>query len=117
MEISHVYMCMNAGHLTEDESVFNYSIGDTSYLAINDGYLTHQPLFSEDLNVTQEVMDMCQEVPACIYDSVVTGNMEIGMSTLRTSATNDEIIRTLGKWKSDCQCTNSGSWDQPLVLC
>ena len=80
----------------EEESVFNYSIGDTSYLAINDGYLQYQPLFSDDLNASQEVRDMCQGNPACIYDTVATGNMDIGLSTLRISINNDEVIQTLG---------------------
>lgn len=83
------------GQVTEDESLFNYSIGDTSYSAVN--YLGHQPVFSEDLDVTQEVADMCQGNPACIYDTVVTGNSEIGLSSLAVSSSNDEIIRTLSK--------------------
>lgn len=83
--------------MREEESFFNYSIGDTSYSAINNGYLTHQPVFSEDLNITQEVRDICRGNPACIYDSVVTGSTAIGLSTLGISTTNDEIIQTLGE--------------------
>ena len=82
--------------MAEEESQFNYSIGSTSYLAINGDYLNYQPFFSEDLNVTQAVRDMCQGNPACIYDSVVTGSMEIGLSTLVASRANDEVIQTLG---------------------
>ena len=82
--------------MTEEESLFNYSIGSTSYLAINDGYLTHQPEFSENLNITEEVRNMCLGDPACIYDTVVTGSMEVGLSTLNTSAANVDIIQTLG---------------------
>lgn len=88
------------GHVTEEESLFNYRIGDTSYSAVNDGYLTHTPLFYEDLNVTQEVEEMCQRNPACIYDSIVTGSTEIGLSTLDISTINEEILRTLGKFSS-----------------
>lgn len=84
------------GHVRQEESLFNYSIGGTSYSAINDGYLIHQPVFSDDLNITQEVRELCQESPTCIYDSVVTGSMEIGMSTLSTTTVNDQIIQTLG---------------------
>ena len=96
IELSTCECC--PGHLTEDESLFNYTIGETSYLAINDGYLTHRPLFSGELNVTQVIRDMCQGNPACIYDSMVTGDMEIGLSTLDISATNDQIIQTLGQF-------------------
>ncbi len=82
--------------MIEEESLFNYSIGDTSYSAINDDYLSHQPVFSDDLSVPQAVREMCQGNPSCIYDSVVTGDMEIGLSTLGVSVTNDESIKTLG---------------------
>lgn len=87
--------------MSEEESLFNYTIGATSYSAINDGYLAHQPLFSEELNVTEEVREMCQENPSCIYDSVVTGKMEIGMSTLGVSSANDRTIQILGKSNFD----------------
>lgn len=82
--------------MSEEESLFDYNIGDTSYMAMNSGYLTHQPVFFDDLNVTQEVRDMCQENSACIYDSMVTGDIGIGISTLSISVANDEIIQTLG---------------------
>ena len=65
-------------------------------MVINDGYMTHQPAFSDELNVTQEVRDACEGNPACIHDSVVTGNVEIGLSTLRISSANDQILQTLG---------------------
>jgi hypothetical protein len=64
-------------------------------VAVNNDYLAHQPVFSEDLNVTQEVREMCQENAACIYDSLVTGDMDVGISTLRVSTSNDKIIQTL----------------------
>ena len=82
--------------MAEEESLFNYSIGDTSYMAINNGYLTHQPVFSEDLNVTQEVRDACQDNPSCIYDAMVTGDIEIGVSAQRTSTINEGIIQIFG---------------------
>ena len=79
--------------MAEEESLFNYSIGDTSYMAINNGYLTHQPVFSEDLNVTQEVRDACQDDPSCEYDAMAIGDIDIGISTLRTSAMNEDIVQ------------------------
>ena len=86
------------GHLTEEESLFNYTIGNTSYSAINDDYLTHQPLYYDDLNITQDVRDTCQGNRECIYDSLTTRNMALGVSTLGISELNDQIIQTLGRY-------------------
>lgn len=80
----------------EEESLFNYTIGDTSYSAINDDYLTHQPVFFCDLNVSNEVREICQENPSCVYDFVATGSMEIGQFTLDIATANNEVIKTLG---------------------
>ena len=80
--------------------MFNYSIGETSYASINDGYMNHVPLFLEELNVTQDVIDMCQGNPSCIYDSIATGNTQIGLSTLGVSMNNDAIVMTLSKFES-----------------
>lgn len=90
---------MYIGHVLELESLFNYSIGNTSYSVINDGYLDHEPIFSSDLinDVPQQVIDTCQSNLPCIYDSTVTGSMSIGLSTLEVSMTSDDIIQTLGE--------------------
>lgn len=86
-----------AGHITEEESLFNYSLGDTSYSAINDGYLTYRPLFTDDLNVTDDVFEMCHSNLECVYDYLVTGSMEIGQDTFNIAMDTDNIIRTLSK--------------------
>ena len=83
--------------MNEDESHFNYAIGDTTYDDINDGYLDHLPVFADDLDVSDGVRDMCQGNPSCIYDTMVTGSNDIGMSTLDISTTNDEIVQILGE--------------------
>ncbi len=92
---------LDPGHVTEEESLFNYSLGDTSYSAINDGYLSYRPVFTEDLidNVTDDEIEMCHSNLECIYDYVVTSSMEIGLSTFNISMTNDDITRTLSKWR------------------
>ena len=84
----------------EDESFFNYSIGDTSYAAINNGYMEHEPLFTEELNATQETMEMCQGNIPCIFDTTVTGNPDIGMSTMDVSMSNNDTIMALSEYKT-----------------
>ena len=98
MHFIHYFLLVIIGHITENESLFDYTIGNTSYLAINDGYLTYQPEFSDNINATEDVRMMCQGNPACIYDTMVTGSTKVGLSTLRTSTSNDDVIQTLGEF-------------------
>ena len=102
--IESSYTCLlflSAGHVSENESLFDYSIGDTSYAAINHGYLNHTPLFTDEVigNASQEVLDMCGGNVACIYDSTVTGSLSVGQATLNTSQANQITIQILGQLK------------------
>ena len=87
------------GHLTEEESFFNYSIGNTSYSAINDGYMDYLPVFTEDLinSVSDNVIAICKNDLNCIYDLSLTGDRNIGLSTYNISLSNSDIIKELCK--------------------
>ena len=90
----------HTGHVSEEESLFNYSIGaGSSYSAINDGYLEYRPLFTDEVlaNASAEVLEMCQGNVECVYDSLVTGDMSVGLGTLNTSMSNDDTVQILGK--------------------
>jgi len=85
--------------LKESESFFNYSIDDTSYSAINDGYRSFIPNFSEDIvsGASTEIKEACMNDKQCIYDYVVTGNAEVAMSTYNISMANQDSVIELGE--------------------
>ena len=83
------------------ESIFNYSVGaGASYSEVNDGFATYLPIFLEDIidNVSQSVIDECQNNVQCIYDYAVTGDMSVAMDTLVTSDMNTDLVITLGEY-------------------
>ena len=41
-------------------------------------------------NATQAVLDVCGSNVRCIFDASQTGNLEIGMDTMQTDATNED---------------------------
>ena len=88
---------MHPGHLNETESLFNYSLDGNTYSTINNGYQTYRPLFTDDLNVTDDVIAMCRGLPECIYDYTVTGSVEIGLATVGTVMNNNDVAMTLSK--------------------
>lgn len=95
-------MCLDylLGLVSESESLFNYSIGDTSYFTANDGAQDYVPTFSDEVvaNASQEVLDMCGGNLECVYDSSVTGSLVVGQATMDTSMTNDQTLQILGEY-------------------
>ncbi len=87
------------GHLNKSDSFFNYSIDNSSYSSNNDGYLSHIPTFTEDIlaNTSDTVLQMCNNDPKCVYDFSVTGDMDVGLSTLDTAMKNDETVKLIGE--------------------
>ena len=86
--------------MNESDSFFNYSIGNTSYSAINEGYLNHIPTFTEDIsNTSEEVLKACNNDSKCLYDYSVTGDMELGVSTLNTATKNEETVKQICTFK------------------
>ena len=84
-----------SGHVSEEDSLFSY--GDQNYSALNNDYLDFIPTFFDELNITQEVMDACGDNQACILDASVTGNVNIGTSTLQEEKESEELGAILGK--------------------
>ncbi len=80
----------------EQNSIFSY--GDQNYSTLNNGYLDFVPTFFDELNITQEVMDACGSNQACILDASLTGNLEVGMTTLDVEEENKELENILGKY-------------------
>lgn len=77
--------------------MFDYSITNSSYSAINDGYLDHTPVFADEVQASPEVEAMCGGNAQCVYDATVTGDMAVGQATLDTSMQNDETVLILGQ--------------------
>ena len=90
-------MCLFLGHVSERESFFDYSIGNLSYAAINNGYLYNLPIFAHNISASQEVLNLCGSNQACIFDSTVTGSLTIGQATLNTFQANEQTIRIIGQ--------------------
>ncbi len=98
----HSNVQFRTGHLGEQDSLFSY--GDLNYSSINDGHLDFVPTFFDELNITQDVIDACGSNQACILDASLTGNVDIGTSTLDKSMENKELEKILGKSKMNA-CT------------
>ena len=97
----YIHPFLSIGHLPEAESFFEYSIGNTSYSAINSGYMDHLPSFTEDIiaGISAEIIQACMNDLKCVYDYAVTGNKEVGISTLNISMNNDALSKELGEHK------------------
>jgi len=78
--------------LDKTESLFSYPDG-SSYETYNQGYETFTPTFI----TVQGGPPECQGDFSCIYDSQVTGEIDIGLSSLNASLENQEMEMILGE--------------------
>lgn len=57
------------------------------------------PIFFDELNITKEVEMMCEGSLPCIFDFLVTGNMDVAMDALEhvreTNVTMDTISKEI----------------------
>ncbi len=85
--------------MEEDDSFFNYSIDGTSYSAINDGFNSYIPTFTENIitGASAVVRDACMNDQKCIFDYLVTGDEGVGVSTFNISMGNDATVMELGE--------------------
>lgn len=82
------------GQITDEESLFTYPPG----LSVsNFSNQSHIPPFADEIEVDQAVADMCGDDPECVFDSTVTGNAEIGMSSLTIDSNNTDDLLVAGK--------------------
>lgn len=82
---------MFSGRITADESLFTYK-NDWDTNSFTD--LDFQPDFLSLNSVNQSIIDNCDENPLCIYDTLLTGNPEIGQYT------NDVVREVENKTKA-----------------
>ena len=52
----------------------------------------------EELNPTQEQIDICNNDPSCIYDLVITDDMGFAEMTLETSENNTKLQEIISKF-------------------
>ena len=56
----------------------------------------HIPLSFNDLDITPEVVAMCEGVPSCIFDTIATGIEEVGMIALENEKEGNATTDALG---------------------
>ena len=81
---------MNIGFSSISESLFTYNQQiDQSWESFYDPYF--RPLFT--INQNNELLEICENDTFCLYDISVTGNTEVGLSTLNGSKQYDKIVQ------------------------
>ncbi len=82
------------GQITDEESLFTYPSG----LGVADfSDPNHEPPFSDEISVDQDIIDMCGGDSECVFDATVTGDPEIGMTTLMVDGNNTDDFAVGGK--------------------
>ena len=84
----YAYLYTDAGEFESSESSFTdnqllYSPPSNRRRRQSDQNDTFMPIFFEDLNFTTEQRMICEDNPQCLFDLVVTGELEIAMNTLQ----------------------------------
>jgi len=98
------------GHVSESESIFNYTGGNDTYANHNPSS-TSQPPFLEDLVATQrntsyfnEVVENCTSdgvlSTTCLYDTLNTNRSDIGANTLSDTTSSASIAKANGTYKN-----------------
>ena len=84
-------MPTNIGFISKSESLFTYNQQiDQSWETFYDPHF--QPLFTINQN-NEALQSVCENDTFCLYDISVTGNTEIGLSTLNSSKQYDKIVQ------------------------
>lgn len=100
--ISVIYvLCLIEGAVAETESLFSYSLGGDSYADFQ--HPNHQPVFLDQFSPTAEQMEACGSDQQCVYDYAQTGNIDIGLSTMKIEQSNSMDQVLLGMLKSVSQ--------------
>lgn len=76
------------GQILAAESCFTYGSGESRDTYARDDEFT--PTFADDIEITPDIQEACQDNPQCIYDYTLTGDSEVGMGTLMTTVNNEE---------------------------
>ena len=93
-------MCISphnyVGHVDVVDSLFEYFDGKT-YLDYNDGWDTHSPAFTDELDRPDDTETVCGDDTQCIFDYAVTGNVSFAIATHATTVNNQETQDILSK--------------------
>ena len=74
--------------------MFSYSLDGTSFASFQ--YPDHQPAFLDQLTLTDEQMEQCGSDRQCAYDYVQTGDIAIGLATMKVEQSNSMDQEILG---------------------
>ena len=88
----------HTGHINEDMSKFKY-FDDTDYYTYNEGWDTHTPIFSDDIDpsILDDIEEVCGGLQECIFDYAVTNNASFAAATHAVSVENEEAHSILGE--------------------
>ena len=56
------------------------------------------PVFFDELNFTTDQRMICEDNPQCLFDLVVTGELEIAMNTLQLETEANATKESFGKY-------------------
>lgn len=55
------------------------------------------PIFFDELNITEEAEMVCEGNPQCIFDLLLTGDMDVAMNTLEHEKQTNLSMETISK--------------------
>ena len=84
------------GQITANESLFTYENGESVNTFSDPG---HIPPFLDDilLDSNLTLFTTCMNSAECVFDTMQTGNISIGLATLETHSVTLAIAEVLGK--------------------
>ena len=87
-----------SGQVSQEESLFFYEEGENVSTVSNP---KHLPVFLDEINnvTVTEAVEFCEglENIECVYDFVLTRNIELALSTMSTNKENNEMEQFVGK--------------------
>ena len=88
---------MHIGQVTSQETLFCYSDG---LGLINFSFPEAVPVFNSEINLTgiasEALITACGGNEDCLFDGVVTGNIEVARESLATEEANEADVAVLG---------------------
>lgn len=81
------FVFAHTGQVLSGDSLFRYPPGQT---AADFSYPNHMPDFLQDVvdSASPQLVAACSSDPRCIYDTVQTGDQNIGLATMDTNQDN-----------------------------
>ena len=103
--------CGSAGKVSEEESFFYYA-GQGRKRQAGGTYedfqnLNFVPIFSDELNFTEEQRVLCEDNLQCLFDLAVTEETTFAMETLEQEKIANTTTKTLRKSSTTSELINS----------